>query len=145
MSTASNQVLEWIQQLYDIEDRALDSTAAELQALRQLESVPVLDRIESDLDDLSRQNLTKSTLGKAVTYARNQRAAFRQYVSDGWLTIDNNVSERTVRPKPLEGRTGSSSGVPRRDHERQCCSRFWREPSVIAWNRGRMFETSCCA
>jgi transposase len=93
----ANLVLEWIQQLYDIEDRALSFTVAERQALRQLEAVPVLDRIESYLDDLSRQALPKSALGKAVTYARNQRAALRQYVSDGRLTIDNNVSERTVR------------------------------------------------
>jgi transposase len=93
----ANQVLEWIQQLYDIEDRALNFTTAERQALRQLEAVPVLDRIEGYLDALSRPTLPKSALGKAVTYARNQRAALRQYVSDGRLTIDNNVSERTVR------------------------------------------------
>src|SRR3954452_4442039 len=31
------------------------------------------------------------------TTARNQRAALRQYTSDGRLTIDNNVSERTPR------------------------------------------------
>ena len=31
----ANQVLEWIQQLYDIEERALEFTAAERLALRQ--------------------------------------------------------------------------------------------------------------
>ena len=72
-------------------------TAAERQALRQRESVPILDRIEKYLDELSPRVLPKSALGKAMTYARNQRAALRQYVSDGRLTIDNNVSERTLR------------------------------------------------
>jgi transposase len=113
----ANQVLEWIQQLYDIEDRALDFPAAERQALRQLEAVPVLDRIESYLDDLSRQTLPKSALGKAVTYARNQRAALRQYVSDGRLTIDNNVSERTVRLQAIGRKNweflGSAEAGPR--------------------------------
>jgi transposase len=93
----ANQVLEWIQQLYDVEDRARDWTAAERQSLRERESVPILDRIEKYLDELSPRILPKSALGKALTYARNQRAALRQYVSDGRLTIDNNVSERTLR------------------------------------------------
>jgi transposase len=93
----ANQVLEWIRQLYDVEDRARDFSAAERHALRQRESVPLLDRIEKYLDELSPRILPKSALGKALTYARNQRAALRQYVSDGRLTIDNNVSERTLR------------------------------------------------
>jgi transposase len=93
----ANQILEWIQQLYDIEDRACDLTPDQRRALRQRESVPILDRIEKKLDDLSDRILPKSALGKAVTYARNQWAALRRYVSDGRLTIDNNVSERTLR------------------------------------------------
>jgi transposase len=93
----ANEILEWIQQLYDIEDRGHDLTPDQRQALRQRESVPILDRIEKKLDDLSDRTLPKSALGKAVTYAQNQWAALRQYVNDGRLTIDNNVSERTLR------------------------------------------------
>jgi len=93
----ANQVLEWIQQLYDVEDRAVDLTATERQELRQRESVPILDRIETYLDQISSRVLPKSALGKALTYARNQRAALRRYASDGRLTIDNNISERTLR------------------------------------------------
>ena len=59
--------------------------------------MPILDRIEKKLDDLSDRILPKSALGKAVTYARNQWVALWCYVSDGRLTIDNNVSERTLR------------------------------------------------
>jgi transposase len=97
----ANQVLEWIRQLYDIEDRAQDFTPQQRQAVRQRESVPIVDKIEKYLDDLSERILPKSALGKAITYARNQRAALRQYVNDGWLTIDNNVSERTLRLQAL--------------------------------------------
>jgi hypothetical protein len=93
----ANEILQWIQQLYDIEDRACDLTPEQRQALRQRESVPILDWVEKKLDDLSNRILPKSALGKAVTYARNQWAALRRYVSDGRLTIDNNVSERTLR------------------------------------------------
>jgi transposase len=93
----ANEILEWIRQLYDIEDRARELTPDERKALRQRESVPILDRIEKKLDDLSGRILPKSAMGKAVTYARNQWAALRQYGNDGRLTIDNNVSERTLR------------------------------------------------
>src|SRR5205823_7989225 len=87
----ANELLEWIRQLYDIEDRARDFTPEQRQALRQRESVPILDRIEKKLDDLGDRLLPKSAMGKAVTYARNQWAALRRYVTDGRLTIDNNV------------------------------------------------------
>ena len=93
----ANQVLEWIRQLYDIEDRVRDATAEERLAVRQRESVPILDRIEAYLEELSGRVLPKSALGKAVTYARNQWAALWVYTSDGRLTIDNNISERTLR------------------------------------------------
>src|SRR5262249_23031978 len=49
------------------------------------------------LDELSSRMLPKSALGKAITYARNQREALRQYVNDGRLTIENNMSEWTLR------------------------------------------------
>jgi transposase len=113
----ANQILEWIRQLYDIEDRARDFTPVERQLLRQHESVPILDRIEKYLDDLSERILPKSALGKAMTYARNQWAALRQYVSDGRLTIDNNVSERTLRLQAIGRKNweflGSAEAGPR--------------------------------
>jgi transposase len=113
----ANQVLEWIRQLYDVEDRARDFPSLERQMLRQHESVPILDRIETYLDDLSQRSLPKSALGKAITYARNQWKALRRYVSDGRLTIDNNVSERTLRLQAIGRKNwefiGSSDAGPR--------------------------------
>jgi transposase len=108
----ANQVLEWIQQFYDVEDRASALTAAERQALRQRESQPILDRLETYLDELSPRVLPKSALGKALTYAKNQRAALRVYVSDGRLTIDNNVSERTVRVQAVGRKNWEFLGSP---------------------------------
>ena len=87
-------------------------TAAERQSLRQRESVPILDRIERYLDELSPRALPKSALGKALTYARNQRAALRQYVNDGRLTIDNNISERTLRPQAIGRKNWEFLGSP---------------------------------
>jgi transposase len=113
----ANQVLEWVRQLYDIEDRVQNFTPEARQALRQQESVPILDRIEAYLDELSVRALPKSALGKAITYARNQRVALRRYVEDGRLTIDNNISEQTVRPQAIGRKNweflGSEAAGPR--------------------------------
>jgi len=113
----SHQVLEWIRQLYDIEDRARTwSPEARLQ-LRIAESIPVLDKIESYTVELAVKALPKSSLAKAVHYARNQWAALRRYTEDGRLTIDNNVSERTLRHQAIGRKNwlflGSEAAGPR--------------------------------
>ncbi len=97
----SHQVLEWIRQLYDIEDRALQLSAAARRDLRRAEAEPVLDKLEAYLAKLARDILPKSALAKAVTYARNQWDALRRYTEDGRLTIDNNTSERTLRHQAI--------------------------------------------
>jgi len=97
----SHQVLEWIRQLYDIEDRARDWSVNARRELRAAEANPVLDKIEAYLAQLVRTAVPKSSLSKAVTYARNQWEALRRYTEDGRLTIDNNVSERTLRHQAI--------------------------------------------
>jgi len=113
----AHQVLELIRQLYDIEDRAHDWSIDARRELRAAEVVPVLDKIESYLGELAPRALPKSVLGKAVTYARNQWAALRRYAEDGRLTIDNNVSERTLRHQAIGRKNwlflGSEAAGPR--------------------------------
>jgi transposase len=113
----AHQVLEWIRQLYDIEDRAHDLSVEARHALRLAESSPILDRIEVYLAELATSVLPKSNLAKAVTYARNQWAALRRYTEDGRLTIDNNVSERTLRHQAVGRRNwlflGNEAAGPR--------------------------------
>jgi transposase len=113
----SHQVLEWIRQLYDIEDRARTWSPKARRQLRVAESIPVLDKIEASLAALARTVLPKSSLAKAVTYARNQWGALRCYTEDGRLTIDNNVSERTLRHQAIGRKNwlflGSEAAGPR--------------------------------
>jgi transposase len=97
----AHQTLEWIRQLYDIEERARTWTEAARATLRQHEAEPVLDRIEAYLAQLERRALPKSVLAKAVSYALNQWQALRRYTTDGRLSIDNNVSERTLRHQAI--------------------------------------------
>jgi transposase len=97
----AHQILDWIGRLYDIEDRARELSVEARASLRQQEATAVLDRIQSYLVGLEQSALPKSSLGKAVSYARNQWKALRRYTEDGRLSIDNNVSERTLRHQAI--------------------------------------------
>jgi transposase len=113
----AHQVLEWIRQLSDIDDRARQWTVEARRELRAREANPVLDKIEAYLAELAPKVLPKSSLAKAVTYARNQWEALRRYTEDGRLTMDNNVSERTLRHQAIGRKNwlflGSEAAGPR--------------------------------
>jgi transposase len=94
-------ILQMIQRLYEVEDRARPLDDAGRRALRQAEAVPILERIRAELDRLSIKLLPKSGLAQAVTYALNQWRALCRYTEDGRLTIDNNVSERRLRDQAI--------------------------------------------
>ncbi|HEV8000298.1 MAG TPA: IS66 family transposase [Planctomycetaceae bacterium] len=110
-------ILQMIRRLYEVEDRArsLDNDAR--RALRQAESVPILERLREELDRLSSRLLPKSALAQAVTYASNQWRALCRYTEDGRLTIDNNVSERRLRDQAIGRKNwmflGSDEAGPR--------------------------------
>ena len=97
----AHQVLEWIGQLYDIEDRARELPADSRCELRCAEADPVLDKLEAYLAKLAPPVLPKNALAKAITYARHPWDALRCYTADGRLTIDNNTSERTLRHQAI--------------------------------------------
>jgi transposase len=113
----AHQVLVWIRQLYDVEDRSRELAADARCALRRAESEPVLDKLEAYLQQLEGSVLPKTAFAKAVSYARNQWDALRRYTEDGRLTIANNVSERTLRQHPLGRKKwlflGSKTAGPR--------------------------------
>lgn len=113
----AHHVLEWIRQLYDIEDRARELSTEARCELRRVEAEPVLDKLEVYLAELERSALPKSAFAKAVAYARNQWEALRRYTEDGRLTIDNNVSERTLRHQAIGRKNwlflGSEAAGPR--------------------------------
>jgi transposase len=81
---------------------------------RQREGRPVLDELERWLEQQRPSALPKSPLGQAITYARNNWVALGKYLEEGWLGIDNNLSERTLRAIALGrvnwGVVGSEAG-----------------------------------
>jgi len=107
-----HQFLEWIRQLYDVEERARELSVDARREMRVAEAEPVLDRIEAYLAQLERRALPKSVLAKAVSYAQNQWQALRRYTTDGRLSIDNNVSERTLRQQAIGRKNWLFLGSP---------------------------------
>jgi transposase len=97
----AHQILEWIRQLYGIEDQARELSTDGRREVRAREAEPVLDRIGTRIAELEKRALPKSALAKAVWYVSNQWQALRRYTEDGRLTIDNNVSERTLRHQAI--------------------------------------------
>jgi transposase len=124
-----NAALEWIRQLYAIE-RGLppllppsDNPQAVMQrwqreeqrqVARQRQAEPVLVALKRWLDEQRLQALPKSPLGAAIGYALNHWEALRRYLEQGYLCIDNNLSERTLRAIALGrnawGVIGSEAG-----------------------------------
>jgi hypothetical protein len=74
----------------------------------------VLDALKRWLEEQRPQALPKSALGQAVGYALNHWEALGRYLEQGYLAIDNNLSERTLRAVALGrnnwGVLGSETG-----------------------------------
>jgi transposase len=98
---SAKPVVEFIRQLYRIE-RTLPAPdtpehIAHRKAIRRKESVPILELLKAWLEAESKGALPKSPLGVAIGYVLNRWQAFLRYTEEGYLSIDNNLSERTLR------------------------------------------------
>lgn len=108
----AHEALAYIQRLYAIEKELssmsfpLDERHTIEQAVkkwyrvrrdaRQRYALPILNEFERWLTNVDA--LPKSPLGGAVNYVRSRWESFTRYCDKGFLDIDNNLSERLVRP-----------------------------------------------
>ncbi len=94
-------VLQKIQQLYRVEKdiRAMEPKpdTAEIAAIRERESLPVVNSLKECLVRYRDKALPKSPLGKAIEYAFGQWQWLETYLHDGRVEIDNNSCERAMR------------------------------------------------
>ena len=86
-----------IQRLYKVEKDAKDLDDADRVALRQERSKPILKEIHAWLLQEKDRPLPKSPIGEAIGYALNHWQALERYTEAGWLSIDNNASERGMK------------------------------------------------
>ena len=94
--TAAETGRAYCDKLFEIEASLKDLSAEERYLKRQELEKPVLDAFWRWLEKLV--PLRGSALGKAVTYAINQRPYMENYLLDGRLSISNNAAENAIRP-----------------------------------------------
>ncbi len=73
-------------------------TAKQRHQLRQQESKPIMDALYVWLKEHMPLILPQSTLGKAFSYAIKHEVGLRQFLNDGRLEIDNNLTEQEIKP-----------------------------------------------
>jgi len=90
--------LAWFRQFYRWERQWKDVSDDERYALRQQHAVPLLAEFHDWLVKTEPHVLPKSKIGEAVSYALNQWEPWTRYCDAGFLSIDNNLAEQTVKP-----------------------------------------------
>jgi transposase len=95
-----HEFIELINKLYTIEAKARSDgrTPDQLYEIRQIKSVPILEKIKAKLDDVVLRTPPKGLLGKAIGYTLDNWPQLNNYTKAGYLPIDNNNIENKIRP-----------------------------------------------
>lgn len=102
---ASFEGLSFCNKLFAIERDLCNVSPEERYQARLKRSRLVLDEFLDWLQKQSKMVLPQSLLGKAVRYCLNQWGKLERFLLDGRLEIDNNRSERSIKPFVI-GRKG---------------------------------------
>jgi len=96
----ASEAIDRIRALYAIERncRSADLDDAARLAVRQEQSVPLLDELFAWMALKEAEVLPKSPMAAALRYSLKLETALRRYADDGRLEIDNNRAERALRP-----------------------------------------------
>lgn len=112
---SAHEALDFIGQLYAIEREAKEQQldAEGICRLRQEKARPILTQFKDWLEDRLRELASKSPTAKAIGYALKNWQALQRYTEDGRLEIDNNRSERAIRPLAIGRKNWLFLGSPR--------------------------------
>jgi transposase len=94
----AHRALAFTALLYDVEREAKEFTPDRRLKLRRARSLAILDRFHGWLVSKQGNVLPKSPLGQAIGYVLPRWEGLVRYCEDGELSIDNNLSERMIRP-----------------------------------------------
>jgi len=97
----SKQAIHYIQQLYRLEREIKHLSFKKIKKQRRIKAKPILKRFRQWLDAQIQRQLPRSKLYGAMQYIINQWDALNRYCDAGYLAIDNNFSEREMRPIAL--------------------------------------------
>ncbi|CAB3395990.1 transposase (fragment) [Kyrpidia spormannii] len=95
---AAKEGLAYCNRLFAIERDLKDLTPEERYRRRLELSRPVLDEFLAWLVEQKEHALPKSAFGQAIQYCLGQWGKLEAFLKDGQLEIDNNWSERSIKP-----------------------------------------------
>jgi len=93
----AEEAIKRIAVLYGIEQEARGQPPEARAAIRQEKAKPLLDDLEDWLGAQLPKISGKSELAKAIRYALSRLPKLRPYLDHGFLEIDNNPAERSMR------------------------------------------------
>jgi transposase len=96
-STIAEEAIKRIAALYGIEKAARGQSPEDRAILRQEKAKLLLDELEIWLGDQLPKISGKSELAKAIRYALTRMKKLRPYLDHGFLELDNNCAERSMR------------------------------------------------
>ncbi|AFV10867.1 putative IS66-like transposase [Thermacetogenium phaeum DSM 12270] len=112
-AVAAREGLEFCNRLFAIERELKDKTPEERYQIRQGRSRPVLEDFLAWLKKQKAKVLPKSTFGQAVYYCLGQWDKLTAFLQDGRLEIDNNRSERSIKPFVIGRKNWLFANTPR--------------------------------
>jgi transposase len=112
-NTVAAEGLAFCNALFEVERRWREATPKERYVARIAESRPILDAFLKWLIAQQLRVLPKSLLGQAITYSINQWEKLVVFLQDGRLEIDNNRSERSIKPVVIGRKNFLFSNTPR--------------------------------
>jgi transposase len=96
--TKADIALSMINKLYLIEREIKERTIEKKYLARQEQSLPLLKKLDTWLENNYHKVPKDSLTGKAMTYAINQWDKLNVYCKDGRLNISNVLAENAIRP-----------------------------------------------
>jgi transposase len=113
LGSVAGQGLAYCNQLYAIERELASATPNERHDQRQKMSAPVLEAYGSWLKQQRSRTLPKSLVGQAIAYSLNQWDKLTAFLKDGRLELDNNRSERSIKPFVIGRKNWLFANTPR--------------------------------
>lgn len=111
--TASDEGLAFCNKLFEIERELHDATPEERYEGRLKKSKPVVDNFREWLRYQRPRVLPRSPLGSAIQYCLNQWEKLTAFLLDGRLELDNNRSERSIKPFVIGRKNWLFSNTPK--------------------------------
>lgn len=95
-----DMVLKKIQELFQLEEHAWTKPPEERLRIRKEFEIPIIDELTKAIKDrlINGKLLPKSNFKEALGYYSGLLPFLKNYTEHPWARLDNNVSERTVRP-----------------------------------------------